>query len=101
MGRRSKLTGMEDAPLPSLPPEGVPPRAFAQGVGLVFQATGVGLFVLSMFVCCGSSLLSKDVATSVSLQERGWRWSASAQPDGFADYSVQRAVTVSLAFALF
>ena len=44
-----------------------PPRAFTQGVGLVFQWLGVVMFLAFMFVCCSSGLLSKDVATHSSL----------------------------------
>src|SRR5687767_12769376 len=38
-------------------PQQPPPRAFTQGVGLVFQTVGVTLFLVMFFTCCGSSLL--------------------------------------------
>jgi len=50
--------------------------------------------VASMLVCCGSSLISKDVAERRDLMGVGW----TIGP-GF--YSAQRAVTVSLLVAVF
>jgi hypothetical protein len=55
-----------------------PPRAFGQGVGTVFQVVGVVLFITSMFICCASSLVSKDVETQTELNYLGW-WHYSAQ----------------------
>src|SRR2546423_15602715 len=63
-----------------------PPRAFTQGLGLVFQVVGVLLFVASMFICCGSSMLSKDWATHSELTKIGWD-----------NYSAQRALTICVA----
>jgi len=67
-----------------------------QGVGTVFQFTGVIFFVASMFVCCSSSLLSKETATHTQLTNVGW----GASSDGFV-YSAQRATTISLMSAIF
>ena len=73
----------------SAPPP--PPRAFTQGVGLVFQFVGVILFLVMFFICCGSSLLSKDWATRSELTQIGW---------GHADVSVQATPVYSAQFAL-
>jgi lysylphosphatidylglycerol synthetase-like protein (DUF2156 family) len=59
-------------------------------VGTVFQVVGVVLFITSMFICCASSLVSKDVATQTSLNNIGW-----------SHYSAQLAVTVSLVASVF
>ena len=67
-----------------------PPRAFTQGLGLVFQVVGMLLFVASMFICCGSSLLSKDWATHSELTKIGWH-----------NYSAQRALTICVAAGVF
>src|SRR5436309_10396364 len=67
-----------------------PPRAFTQGLGLVFQVVGVLLFLASMFICCGSSLLSKDWATHSDLTRIGWH-----------NYSAQRALTICIAAGVF
>lgn len=56
------------------------------------------LFVSSMLVCCGSSLVSKSVAERRDLMAVGW---AVPLPGGPYLYSVQRAVTVSLLLAVF
>jgi hypothetical protein len=63
-------------------------------VGTVYQFVGVILFIASMLVCCGSSLVSKDVAERRDLMEVGWVM-------GPVHYSAQRAVTVSLLMAVF
>jgi hypothetical protein len=86
------------APASHTPPAAPPPRAFTQGVGTVYQFVGVTLFVLSMCVCCGSSLLSKNVAQRSDLAAVGWTipW-----PGGQALYSAQRAITVSVLLAVF
>lgn len=52
--------------------------------------TGVLLFVVMMFICCGSGLLSKEFATHSDLTQIGWRL-----------YSAQRALTISLFAAIF
>jgi hypothetical protein len=62
-----------------------PPRAFTQGVGTVFQFAGVGTFVLFMFVCCISALLSKQAATGTPLGTVGW-----------GGYTAQRAVSIGM-----
>lgn len=80
---------------PQSPP---PPHAFAQGVGTVFQFVGVTLFVLSMLVCCGTSLISKDAATHTGLTTVGWHRAGSPPDQPF--YSAQRALTISLPAAL-
>src|SRR3954471_1627323 len=49
-----------------------PPRAFTQGVGTVFQAAGVVLFLAFLFLCCGTGLLSKDVAERKDWAAVGW-----------------------------
>jgi hypothetical protein len=69
-----------------------PPRAFTQGVGLVFQFVGVTLFLVMFFTCCGSSLLSKDWATRTDLTQVGWG-RAGDNPRQPA-YSAQRALTI-------
>jgi hypothetical protein len=76
-----------ESPVSASPP---PPRAFSQGVGLVFQVVGGSLFLLSMFVCCGSSLLNKDFATRSELSRIAWH-----------GYSAQRALSISLFAAVF
>jgi hypothetical protein len=69
-----------------------PPRAFTQGVGLVFQFVGVTLFLVMFFTCCGSSLLSKDWATRSDLTHVGWgRWNENPRQPA---YSAQRALTI-------
>jgi hypothetical protein len=74
-----------------------PPRAFTQGVGTVFQFTGVSLFLTLMFVCCVSGLLSPSTAIRKDLAGVGW----GRNPDGSATYSAPRAMTVSLATGIF
>jgi len=91
---------MAESPLPpdaSPPPP--PPRAFTQGVGLVFQFVGVILFLVMFFICCGSSLLSKDWATRSELTQIGWGTSSTEthQPA----YSAQRALTISIFAGVF
>jgi hypothetical protein len=67
-----------------------PPRAFTQGVGTVFQLFGVPLFLVMMFVCCSSSLLSKDTAT-----HSGWR------TIGWGNYTAQFATTLTVTLGVF
>ena len=85
----------EPSPLPVDPP----PRAFTQGLGQVFQGFGVVMFLVMFFVCCGSSLLSKDWATKTSLTQVGWGKSSSdpRQPA----YSAQMALTVCVFAGVF
>jgi hypothetical protein len=64
----------------------------------VFQFVGVTLFLASMFVCCGSSLISKSVAERRDLMAVGWE---VPLPGGPHLYSAQRAITVSLLVAVF
>ena len=76
-----------------------PPRAFTQGAGLVFQFAGVTLFLVAMFICCGSSLLSKDVATKSDLTHIGWHLQGDRAES--PSYSAQKALTISLFVAVF
>lgn len=90
-------------PAPPPPPDAAtlakpPPRAFTQGVGTVYQFVGVILFLVSMFVCCGSSLISKNVAERHDLMAVGWDLPL---PGGPYFYSAQRAITVSVLLAVF
>src|SRR5438067_2411178 len=82
---------------PSPPPP--PPRAFSQGVGLLIQVVGGTLFLISFFTCCGSSLISKDVATHSDLTRIGWHF-AGDRP-GEPTYSAQKALTISMFGAVF
>jgi hypothetical protein len=69
-----------------------PPRAFAQGVGTVFQVAGVLVFLYASFSCCGSGLLSREWATQFTtdgLHGSGW------------SYSVARAITICVFSAVF
>ena len=86
---------MPENPPPSPTP---PPHAFAQGTGTVFQFVGVGLFLISMFICCCSSLLSKDSATHSGLTEIGWH--RAGDPIDKPTYSAQRALSISLPASL-
>jgi hypothetical protein len=86
-------------PDPVDPPSPPPPRAFSQGVGLLFQIVGGTLFLVSFFTCCGSSLLSKDTATRNDLTRIGWHFSGDA-PDQ-PSYSAQKALTIGLFAAVF
>jgi hypothetical protein len=69
-----------------------PPRAFTQGVGTVFQFTGVALFLLFLFACCGSALFSRDWAVQPGWEEIGWRDSS-----GRVVLSAARALTLAVA----
>jgi hypothetical protein len=89
---------MTENPPPTLPPATPPPHAFAQGVGTVFQFVGVTLFLISMFVCCATSLLSKDAATHSGLTTIGWH--RAGDPVDQPTYSAQRALTIALPAAL-
>ena len=84
---------------PDLSPSPPPPRAFTQGVGLVFQVVGGTLFLTMFFVCCGSSLLSKDTATRTNLTTIGWH--RSADVPGRPSYSAQRALTICVFSGVF
>ncbi len=81
----------------SSPP--APPRAFAQGVGTVFQFFGVFLFLGMMLICCGSGLLSREWATREELRVTGWGQSPDASAE--AMYSAQRAITLSVTCGVF
>jgi hypothetical protein len=72
------------------PPPSPPPRAFTQGVGTVFQWFGVLLFLSTMFICCSSSLLSKDTATHSDWRSIGW-----------PNYSAQFATTLTVTLGVF
>jgi hypothetical protein len=80
-------------------PPSPPPRAFTQGVGTVFQFVGVTLFVVMMFVCCASSLLSKDTATHTDLTRIGWHLPSDAPDRPF--YSAQLATTLTVMLGVF
>lgn len=79
-------------------PRRPPPRAFTQGVGTLYQFFGVTLFIVSMLVCCGSSLFSKDVAERHDLTLVGW---SVTLPGGQYLYSAQRAIAVCVPVAVF
>jgi hypothetical protein len=72
-----------------------PPRAFTQGVGLVFQWLGVVQFIVMMTICCTSSLLSKDTATHSGLDQIGLRLGATTI------YTAQQAITLSVTCGVF
>jgi hypothetical protein len=93
---------LSDLPQAAVPP-GPPPRAFTQGVGTVFQFVGVLLFLASMFVCCGSGLISKDVAQRHDLAAVGWgaRGGGGQGPHQGVAYSAQRAISLSVTLAVF
>lgn len=84
-----------------------PPRAFTQGLGTVFQFAGVSLFLTMMFICCGSSLLSKETAMKNDLTHIGWGRSGGPANDpmvGTASqpiYSAQRAITLCVILGVF
>jgi hypothetical protein len=82
-------------------PPGPPPRAFTQGVGTVFQFVGVLLFLASMFVCCGSGLISKDVAERHDLTAVGWGPRGRGGQGQAVAYSAQRAISLSVTLAVF
>ena len=82
------MSDMPQMPPPTSPTP--PPRAFAQGAGLVFQIVGGTIFLLSMFACCGSSLLNKEFATRSELSAIVWH-----------GYSAQRALSISLFAVIF
>ena len=65
----------------------------------MFQVVGVSLFVASMFVCCGSGLISKDVAQRHDLTQIGWVLGTPARATWF--YSAQRAISLSVTLAVF
>jgi hypothetical protein len=65
----------------------------------VFQWLGVTLFVLMMFVCCASSLLSKDTATKNDLRSIGWHLLGDAPSAPW--YSAQLAITLSVTVGVF
>jgi predicted membrane channel-forming protein YqfA (hemolysin III family) len=78
---------------------GPPPRAFAQGVGTVFQFVGVIFFLCSMFLCCGTSFLGKQTAMRSDLAKVGWHL-AGDRADAPA-YSAQRASAACMMAAVF
>ena len=51
------------------------------------------MFLVMFFVCCGSSLLSKDWATRSELTQIGWGESGETRQ---VAYSAQRALTISV-----
>jgi hypothetical protein len=80
-------------------PDSPPPRAFAQGVGTVFQFAGVTVFLLMMSICCLSSLLSKDVAARADRTQVGWHF--RGDPPEAPSYSYARAMTLSVSLGVF
>jgi hypothetical protein len=84
---------------PTQPPT---PRAFTQGVGTIFQWLGVPLFLLMMFVCCSSSLLSKDTATKSDLRTIGWhlRTDVADHPTYSAQFATTLTVTLGVFFGM-
>ena len=82
-----------------------PPRAFTQGVGTVFQFSGVLLFLAMMLVCCGSSFLSKNVAQRKDWEAVGWgRYTDAADPAkpvARAADSANRATTLAVTVGCF
>src|SRR5258708_4540710 len=86
-------------PTPLTPPQQPPPRAFTQGVGTVFQFTGVTLFLVMMSTCCLSSLLGKDTATDPSRTRLGWH--LPHDPVDAPTYSYARAMTLSVSLGVF
>jgi len=78
-------------PPPNPPP---PPRAFTQGVGTVFQVVGVSLFLVMMFICCGSALISKDKAEAKDLTRIGWH--LPGDPVDQPTFSAQRAIAIAV-----
>jgi hypothetical protein len=67
------------------PPATPPPRAFTQGLGIVFQTSGVILFLSFFTLCCLSGLLSMNTATQTGLGDAA-----------FHGYSGQRAVSIAV-----
>ncbi len=86
-----------ESPPATTRPSSVPPRAFTQGVGTVFQIVGVVLFLYMTFSCCGSGLLSREWATQPQFASEGLRFSAS----GPVVYSVGRAITLCVFCGVF
>src|SRR5438552_3781403 len=79
-------------------PASPPPRAFTQGVGTIFQFSGVLLFVTMTLICCSSGLLSKETAERPELTRIGWHLPSDAP--GHPSYSAQRAISVALVVGL-
>jgi lysylphosphatidylglycerol synthetase-like protein (DUF2156 family) len=90
---------MSELPVPLPPSSEPPPRAFTQGVGTVFQFSGVTLFLLMMSVCCLSSLLSKDYASRPDRMQIGWHFPSDKLDE--PSYSYARAMTSSVALGVF
>lgn len=78
-----------------LPSPQPPPRAFTQGVGTVFQFTGVLMFLGFFFACCFSALLSKDTAMRSDWNTMGWGTYTGQQ-----GLSIAMVVGVGLGLAL-
>src|SRR4051794_13463903 len=90
---------MDPDPAAPPPPSSPPPRAFTQGVGTVFQFTGVTLFLVMLSTCCPSSLLGKDPATDPARPRLGWP--LPGDPPDQPTYSYARAVTLSVSLGVF
>lgn len=76
-----------------------PPRAFTQGVGTVFQFTGIMLFLLMLCTCFLSGLLSREVAGDPRRLTIGWHLPSDA-PHA-PTYSYAKAITVSVTLSVF
>lgn len=77
----------------------IPPRAFTQGLGTVFQFTGVILFLLMMSICCGSSLLSKESSERPDLTKIGWHFGRS-EPVYSAQVATALTVPMGVMFGI-
>lgn len=89
----------ESAPGETPHPSAAAPRyAFTQGVGTIYQFTGVTLFLGTMFICCASSLLGKDTAQRQDLTRIGWHLPRDLP--GAPAYSAQRAISISVVAGL-
>jgi hypothetical protein len=77
----------------------IPPRAFTQGVGSVFQFTGVSLFLIMMFICCGSALVSKDKAESKDYTQIGWH--LAGDPLDQPTISEQKMIAIAVPAGVF
>lgn len=75
-------------------PSPSPPRAFTQGLGTVFQFVGGIQFLVLMFVCCASGLISKNQFDRDAMTKIGWH--LPGDPADRPTYTGQRALTISL-----
>ncbi len=87
---------MDPSVAPPSPDPTPPPRAFTQGVGTVYQFTGVTLFLATMAICCGSGLMSMDTAKREDLARIGWHVFGQNRPL----YSAQKGISVAATVAV-